>query len=86
MAERKEFLNIEYISDHSCGSYQCGEIDTISSEAVENHIRVFGEFGYEEIKRFAIQLLMNAENQIRLKRQYEQPIAVQAGMISKGNI
>ena len=75
MAERKLFLKVDYISDHSCGSYQVGEIDTLSSEAVENHIRTFGEFGYEEIKRFAIQMLMNAENQIRLKRKFEEPKA-----------
>lgn len=75
MAERKEFLKIDYISDHSCGSYQVGEIDTLSSEAVEHHIRTFGEFGYEEVKRFAIQMLMNAENQIRLRRQYNQGAA-----------
>ena len=25
MAERKKLLEIEYISDHSCGTYQVGE-------------------------------------------------------------
>lgn len=60
MAERKTFLNIEYISDHSCGMYKTGEIDTSPDDAVAKHIEVYGEFGYEEIRDFAIRLLTKA--------------------------
>ncbi len=73
MAERKTLLNIQYITDHSCGSYQIGEIDTLSDDAVRQHIRDFGEYGYSEIRDFAIRMIVNAErelmNERRLKMQ-----------------
>jgi len=72
MAERKTFLEIQYIIDDDCGMYRLGELDTHSSEAVENHIKTFGEYGYEQVRDFAIQMLMNAETQIRLRRKYNQ--------------
>lgn len=68
MAERKRFLDIQYISDHSCGTYQVGEIDTMSNDAVYEHIRVFGEYGYTEIRDFAIRMIVNAEAEIRRYR------------------
>lgn len=68
MAERKEFLKIQYISDHSCGTYQVGEIDTMSDDAIRQHIRVFGEFGYSEIRDFAVRMLVNADREIKNER------------------
>lgn len=72
MAERKEFLKIQYISDHSCGTYQVGEIDTLSDDAIRQHIRTFGEFGYSEIRDFAVRMLINADREIQNERRLKQ--------------
>ena len=72
MAERKEFLNIKYISDHSCGSYQIGEIDTLPDENIREYIRRFGEYGYEEIRNFAVRMLVCADREIKNERRLKQ--------------
>lgn len=71
MAERKELVTIEYISDDDCGMYVLGEISTLTGEAVERHIKVYGENGYEAIRDLGIRLLVEADLQIKLFRKYE---------------
>ena len=79
MAERRDFLRVQYISDHSCGTYQIGEIDTMSDDAVREHIRSFGEFGYSEIRDFAIRMLVNAEREIQNERRLKDQGACRIG-------
>lgn len=57
MASRETLLKVNYITDHSCGSYRIGEIDTLPDEAIKQHINRFGEYGFEQLRDFAIRIL-----------------------------
>lgn len=65
MSERKRLGIIEYISDDDCGMYRIGEIDMLPDHMVTEHINHFGEFGYEQIRDFAIRMLACNERVIR---------------------
>lgn len=68
MAERKTVLTIERISDHSCGSYQVGEIDSIPDECIKKYIDDFGEFGYSELTNWLARATTVAYTHIRDRR------------------
>lgn len=68
MSRRKLFLEVQQITDDDCGIYRIGEIDTLPDQAIKIHIEQFGEFGYEECKKFFIQGLLVAETEIRALR------------------
>jgi len=68
MAERKVLTTVEYITDHSCGSYRIGEIDSLPDYDVIEYINRFDEYGYEQIRDYAIRMLISATTQIRLLR------------------
>ena len=69
MTQRNTVLNIDMITDDDCGIYRIGEIDTLPDEAIRNHVKRFGEFGYEEWKRFGINCICVAEAEIRKLRE-----------------
>lgn len=68
MAERKTLLKVEYISDHSCGNYFLGEIDTMSTEAVKKHIQTYGENGFKAVRDFAVGMIVAAGQEIMQQR------------------
>lgn len=68
MAERETILKIEAITDHSCGSYRIGEIDTLPDDAIKKHIGTHGEYGYEEFRDFLARATMINEQAIREHR------------------
>lgn len=69
MATRKKLFNIEYISDHSCGTYRIGEIDTCIEDEIKKYLDTYGEFGYGELRDFAIRLLVKADSEIKKQRE-----------------
>lgn len=70
MSQRKRLLSIDYISDDDCGIYRIGEIDVIPNYAIEEHIKTFGEFGYEQWRDLAIRILTHSEKTILNYRNY----------------
>lgn len=60
MTQRREFLNIEHISDDDCGMYRIGEIDWMPNNKVKEYVLNFGEFGYHEILNMCAQIMAEA--------------------------
>lgn len=68
MAQRKLLFSVERISDDECGMYRIGEIDTLVSENVREYINDFGEFGYQELIKFAAHIIFEAQLHIKERR------------------
>jgi len=56
------------VIDHDCGNYRIGEIWNDPTGMVENHIDKYDEYGYEQMRDYALQMIHAAERRIRLKR------------------
>jgi len=64
MAQRARFCEIDFITDHDCGNYYIGEIDSYPIYEVEEHINRFGRKGYESIRDFALRLMYLNESEM----------------------
>lgn len=72
-ATKKQIGTISIVTDHDCGNYKIGEIWEDPALMVEEYLQKYGEFGYSEIKDYAIRLLEVSTAQIKQQRikQYE---------------
>jgi hypothetical protein len=52
MAQREKIFDLDFISDHSCGSYYIGEIDTYPDEAIKKYLERFGAQGHKDLNNF----------------------------------
>jgi hypothetical protein len=79
-AERKTMLEVKVVTDHDCGNYRIGEIDTVPDQQVAEYIARFGEYGYQELLNFTAAVAEAARKSIRAHRLAKDPAAaVQAG-------
>lgn len=79
MAERKTLVKIEYISDHSCGTYEVGEIDTLTKEPIAQYVDSYGEKGYIEVLEMCARMSAAAVEAITKKRNSSMPSASMKG-------
>lgn len=79
MAQRQRLFDVDYISDHSCGSYQIGEIDTIADYNIKAYLDQYGEFGYQELLTFLARSTAAAHNHIMKIRMSKHDGACQVG-------
>lgn len=68
MAQRKELLKLEIITDCDTGMYRMGEIDTLVEGQISTYIQQYGETAYEEIIRKACEMITVANTTIREQR------------------
>lgn len=79
MAQRQSVFRAEYISDHSCGMYQCGEIDSIADYDIKAYLDSYGEYGYQELINFFARSTAAAHSHIMKIRMSKHDGACQAG-------
>jgi hypothetical protein len=70
---------IDKVTDHDCGNYRIGEIWSDPTFMVEAHIDRYGEYGYEQFRDYALQILHVAQVRIRSKRSQEYQSQCSAG-------
>lgn len=62
---------ISKVTDHDCGNYKLGEIFEDPERMVQDHINMFGEFGFEQMRDYALRILTVSDARIRLRRAEE---------------
>ena len=61
---------ISVVTDHDCGNYRIGEIYENPEVMVVEHISRYGEYGFEQMRDYAIQMLASADHCIKQQRAY----------------
>ena len=79
MAERKALFEAKYISDHSCGTYTVGEIDSICDNQIKAYLDSYDEFGYNELVHFLTRCMGAAHSHMREIRMNRPDGSCQAG-------